>query len=141
MLFCDIGQRQEVREGPCDRHCRLDRQPPEKLRERVEISIAAGAAALGQRPDPLDDLVQRRPFPQPERLAQHSSEGPHIVTQPFMGIADSSGHASIIPFRRSTRCGLPEYHLRVAPHRDAHPVRCATEARCTSRNQPIPMSA
>jgi hypothetical protein len=79
VLFGDVGQRQEMRKGARDRDRRLDRQPPQQFRQRVEVTVAAGPAALLERAHPLDDVEQRGSFPELEGFSQQPAKQSHVV--------------------------------------------------------------
>ena len=79
VLFGDVGQRQKMRKCARDRDRRLDGQPPQQVRQRVEVAVAAGPAALRQRAHALDDVEQRGSFPELEGFSQQPAKQSHVV--------------------------------------------------------------
>src|SRR3954470_20715644 len=77
-----------MRERARDWHGRFDRQRAKQLRQRVEVAIAPAAAALGEGPDPFDDMKECRTLTEPQRVAEHPAEKPDVVAQALMRIAD-----------------------------------------------------
>jgi Ca-activated chloride channel family protein len=86
MLFRDVGERQEVRERPRDRHGGRDRQGAQLIGELFEGCRAAGVRAFCQRADLLDALEQRVAFVRAQGVAEQFAQQPHVLSQRFMGI-------------------------------------------------------
>ena len=92
VLLGDVGQRQEMGKGARDGDRRFDGQCPQKLRQRVQVAIAARPAALRQCAYALDDIEERRVLTQLERLSKKSAEQSHVVSKPFVGVSADDRH-------------------------------------------------
>jgi hypothetical protein len=86
MLFGDVREREEMSECPRDRHRGIDWKSPQELDERFMIAIVAGPPALRKRTDLLDSFEQAHASPLTQRLSEHLSQKPHIVSERLLGI-------------------------------------------------------
>ena len=93
----------------------------QRLLERAERVAVRRARRLGDPPDALDGVEQRRPFARPQRVAQHLAEHRHVVAQRLVRIATASVTAG----------AAAPGGTRGRPGRSADPSRSRRRARPT----------
>jgi hypothetical protein len=86
VLFGNVRQIQEVREGASQRDGRVNRQLAKFGGQRLEVAIGSGPRGLGHRPDAFDGLEEPRPFMFAQRLTQEFSQESNILSQWFVRI-------------------------------------------------------
>jgi len=86
LLFRDVGQVEEVREGARERKCRVDWQPGELGGEDCEVGLTAAARALGERAHSLDLVVERLTLVAAQDAAEQFAEQTHILAQRFVRV-------------------------------------------------------
>ncbi len=86
LLLGDVGERQEVGEGPGQRHRLGHGQRPQQRPQRLRRLRPAGAGLLGQGPHPLHQRVQRGALLGAQGLAQQIAQQAHVLAQPLVDV-------------------------------------------------------
>ena len=106
MLFGNVGEIEEVREGPGHRQCGVQREVGEIIGEMSESVLIAVASGLGHGADALDDLIDRFAFEFAKRVAEQLAEQPDVIAKRFMRIGHGT-HSTIAPSMPTDGC-LPD---------------------------------